>query len=95
MIPAAPVSASLSCSSRSEQSMPKDSIPRNLTGLIVTPPGNLAPTSATAVLRPTLAFGAPQMICRGSSAALILTLQTRKRSALGCCTDSRISPTTI
>ena len=41
---------------------------------------------------PTRAFGAPQTICNVSPPAL--TLQTRRRSASGCCAASKISATT-
>ena len=85
--------------SLAEQSMPSLSTPRSLPTLILkglpsSPGGNSAPTMAQGTLIPTRALGAPhtmlsKLLCPTS------TLQTRKRSASGCCTASLISPTTM
>ena len=79
--------------------MPWLSTPRKLPILIKkgcpsSPGGSSAPTMAQGTLMPTRAFGAPQTIVKNSERPTS-TLQTLKRSALGCCIASLISPTTI
>ncbi len=79
--------------------MPSLSTPRNLPILILkglpsSPGGNSAPTMAQGTLIPTRALGAPQTIL-SKLPCPTSTLQTRKRSASGCCTASLISPTTM
>ncbi len=74
-------------------SMPCDSIPRSLPFLILKSPGNTAPIVATGAFIPTRTFGAPHTICNGSPEP-IFTVVTRKRSASGCCSTVRTSPTT-
>src|SRR5690242_13838123 len=80
-------------SSLAEHSMPADSTPRSLAGLIFKPPGNSAPTIASGAFRPTRALGAPQTICSGSPCPAA-TLHTFRRSASGCFSAAMISPTT-
>ncbi len=78
--------------------MPKDSTPRSfafliLNGLPSSPGGSNAPTVANGILMPGRALGAPQTTWQISS-PLPATLQTRSLSASGCCSASKISPTT-
>ena len=82
--------------------MPKLSTPRSLPtliskGLPSSPGGSAAPTSASGTLMPARALGAPQTICSGPSleCSPASTLHTRRRSAFGCCTASRMRPTTM
>ena len=91
--------SSASCSSLAEHNMPWLSTPRSCPtlmtkGLPSAPGGSSAPTRAQGTRMPTRALGAPQTIL-SSSAAPTSTLHTRKRSALGCCSAWRISPTTM
>ena len=79
--------------SEAPHSMPCDSIPRSLPFLILKSPGSTAPMVATGAFMPARTFGAPHTICRGSPEP-ILTVVTRKRSASGCCSTVRTSPTT-
>ena len=79
--------------SEAPQSMPCDSTPRSWPFLILKSPGNTAPTVATGAFIPTYTFGAPHTICNGSVVP-IFTVVTRKRSASGCCSTVKISPTT-
>ncbi len=50
-------------SSRAEHSMPKDSTPRTLAALILTP-GSSAPTSAQGTFMPAATLGAPQTMAK-------------------------------
>ena len=91
--------SSASCSSRAEHSMPWLSTPRSLPtlmrkGLPSSPGGSSAPTWAQGTRMPGRALGAPQTMVSGA-APPTSTWHTRRRSALGCCTASLISPTTI
>ena len=79
--------------SEAPQSMPCDSIPRSLPFLILKSPGSTAPIVATGAFMPTRTFGAPQTICK-VSAVPMFTVVTRKRSASGCCSTVKTSPTT-
>ena len=79
--------------SEAPQSIPCDSTPRSLPFLILKSPGNTAPIVATGAFMPTPTFGAPQTICKASPEP-IFTVVTRKRSASGCCSTVRTSPTT-
>ena len=87
-------------SSRPEHNIPWLSTPRSLPTLIMNglPPasagGSSAPTMAQGILIPARAFGAPQTICN-SWPVPASTLQTRKRSASGCCSADRICAITI
>ncbi len=89
-------------SSRAEHSMPRLSTPRSLPTLISNAAapsaagGSCAPTSASGALSPTRALGAPQTTCSRPARVCspAATLQTRRRSALGCGSASTISPTT-
>ena len=80
--------------------MPWLSTPRSLPTLIRKglPPasagGNSAPTIAQGILMPARALGAPQTICN-SWPVPASTLQTRKRSASGCCSADKICAITI
>src|SRR5689334_17934055 len=78
--------------------MPWLSTPRSLPSLIAkglpsSPGGSSAPTSAVGTLMPGRAFGAPHTML-SSAPCPASTWHTRRRSALGCCTASLISPTT-
>src|SRR5689334_13990141 len=78
--------------------MPWLSTPRSLPSLIAkglpsSPGGSSAPTRAVGTLMPARAFGAPQTMF-SSAPCPTSTWHTRRRSALGCCTASLISPTT-
>ena len=72
---------SLRPSSRSEQSIPKDFIPRTFDALIFVPSGIMVPTGAKAVMSPSRTFGAPQTIVSVSSP--VSTSQRWSLSALG------------
>ena len=90
--------SSANCSSLDEHSMPWLSTPRSLPNLIKkglpsSPGGSAAPTVAQGTRMPARALGAPHTILSGCPCPTS-TWQTRKRSALGCCTASRIRPTT-
>src|ERR1035437_9165072 len=79
--------------------MPWLSMPRNLLTLIrkgfpSSSGGNSAPTMAHGTLMPARALGAPQTIV-SNAVWPTSTVQTRRRSALGCCTVSLTSPTTM
>ena len=88
-----PEASSAIPSSRAEQSMPEDSMPRTLATLIVRLPGRTAPGRAQGTLRPAAALGAPQTICRGWPSP-ISTRQTLRRSASGCLLTSSTWATT-
>ena len=87
-------------SSRPEHNIPWLSTPRSFPTLIMNglPPasagGSSAPTMAQGILIPARALGAPQTICN-SWPVPASTLQTRKRSASGCCSADRIWAITI
>ena len=85
MIPSAssPIS-----SSAAERIIPEEVTPRSLASPSSTPPGIVAPGSATATVWPASTFGAPQTIVRGSESP-VSTVQTLSRSAFGC--GSRVS----
>src|SRR6266700_2871913 len=48
-------------------------------------PGMKVPGAENTLIRPARAFGAPQTTCTGAPPSPVSTMQTRKRSALGCC----------
>src|ERR1700682_661435 len=48
-------------------------------------PGMKVPGAENTLTRPARAFGAPQTTCTGAPPSPVSTMQTRKRSALGCC----------
>ncbi len=79
-------------SSLAEHSMPLDSTPRSLAGLIFSSP-ICAPTIASGATRPGRAFGAPHTIC-SSSPCPASTLHTCRRSASGWRTASTMRATT-
>ena len=79
--------------SEAPHSMPCDSTPRSLPFLILKSPGKTAPIVATGAFIPVRTFGAPHTICKGSPEPMF-TVVTRKRSASGCCSTVRTSPTT-
>ena len=54
----------------------------------------VVPIVATGTFCPAATFGAPQTICIGVSAP-IFTVVTFSRSAFGCCSQVKTSPTTI
>src|SRR5439155_20983706 len=88
-----PEASSESPSSFAEHSMPCDSTPRIDAGVIGTPPGSFAPTSAQGTTMPGAALGAPQTIDNGA-ALPTSTLHTVNRSALGWRSTLRSLPTT-
>ena len=78
--------------SRYDSSMPADCTPRiSPTFSTVFRPGMWLPGGANTVFSPALAFGAPHTTLTRPSP--VSTVQTRKRSAFGCCTASTISAT--
>ena len=80
-------------SSRAEHNMPFDSRPRSFARLMTIPPGNSAPTRATATLRPARTLGAPQTICRRLVPSIV-TWHSDNFSAFGWRPHSSTSPTT-
>ncbi len=88
-----PSSLSSRSISDAPHSIPCDSTPRSLPFLILKSPGNTAPMVATGAFIPTRTFGAPHTICNGSPEPMF-TVVTRKRSASGCCSTVKTSPTT-
>src|SRR5882762_7573648 len=48
-------------------------------------PGIKVPGAENTPIRPARAFGAPQTTCTGAPPSPVSTMQTRKRSAFGCC----------
>ena len=48
-------------------------------------PGMKVPGGENTLTRPARAFGAPQTTCTGAAPLPVSTMQTRRRSALGCC----------
>ena len=73
--------------------MPFDSRPRSFARLMTIPPGNSAPTRATATLRPARTLGAPQTICRRLVPSIV-TWHSDNFSAFGWRPHSSTSPTT-
>ncbi len=76
-----PSEASARRSSLGEHSMPWDSTPRSLAALMVTSPGSVAPTTASALFNPLRALLAPHTICTGSP----LPVATRHSDSLSAC----------
>ena len=79
--------------SEAPHSIPCDSTPRSLPFLILKSPGKTAPMVATGAFMPARTLGAPHTICNGSPEP-IFTVVTRRRSASGCCSTVKTSPTT-
>src|ERR1035437_9240974 len=78
--------SSESCSSASEHSMPRLSTPRMVPmPSVMFLPGMKVPGAENTLTRPARAFGAPQTTCTGAPPSPASTMQTLKRSALGCC----------
>ena len=79
------------CSSAAEHSMPRLSTPLIVpTPSVMFLPGMKVPGGENTLTRPARAFGAPQTTCTGaprpcSFFAPVSTMQTRSRSAFGCC----------
>ena len=48
-------------------------------------PGMKVPGGENTLTRPARAFGAPQTTCTGAPPSPVSTMQTRRRSAFGCC----------
>ena len=73
------------CSSTSDTSMPRLSTPRMVpTPSVMFLPGMKAPGGTNTPFMPARAFGAPHTTCTGSPSP-VSTMQTRSRSAFGCC----------
>src|SRR5215813_1769397 len=74
------------CSSAAEHSMPRLSTPRMVpTPSVMFLPGMNVPGGENTLISPARAFGAPQTTCTGAAPLPVSTMQTRRRSALGCC----------
>ena len=74
------------CSSAAEHSMPRLSTPRMVPmPSVMFLPGMKVPGAENTLTRPARAFGAPQTTCTGAPPSPVSTMQTRRRSALGCC----------
>ena len=74
------------CSSAAEHSMPRLSTPRMVpTPSVMFLPGMKVPGAENTLTRPARAFGAPHTTCTGAPPSPVSTMQTRKRSAFGCC----------
>ena len=74
------------CSSAAEHSMPRLSTPRMVpTPSVMFLPGMKVPGGENTLTRPARAFGAPQTTCTGAPPSPVSTMQTRRRSAFGCC----------
>src|SRR3954447_22291042 len=66
--------------------MPRLSTPRMVpTPSVMFLPGMKVPGGENTLTRPVRAFGAPHTTCTGAPPLPVSTMQTRKRSALGCC----------
>src|SRR6266481_3176399 len=66
--------------------MPRLSTPRMVpTPSVMFLPGMKVPGAENTLTSPARAFGAPQTTCTGAPSSPVSTMQTRKRSALGCC----------
>src|SRR5215468_11003106 len=75
-----------SSSSASEHSMPRLSTPRMVPmDSVMFLPGMKVPGGENTLIMPARAFGAPQTTCTGAPPSPVSTMQTRRRSALGCC----------
>src|SRR6478672_2419352 len=73
-------------SSAAEHSMPRLSTPRIVpTPRVMFLPGVKVPGAENTLIRPARAFGAPQTTCTGAPPSPVSTMQTRRRSAFGCC----------
>ena len=70
-------------SSSAERIIPSEATPRSFALRSFSPPGIRAPGRATATVCPAPTLGAPQTIVRSPSPTS--TVQTRSRSASGCC----------
>ena len=79
-------------SSETERIIPSEATPRSFALRSFSPPGIRAPGWATATVWPAATLGAPQTIVRSPSP--VSTVQTRSRSALGCCSALSTLPTT-
>src|SRR5690606_28185410 len=83
--------------SSSPQSIPSETSPRIFD--LVSLKGSrlvgrqVVPTGATITFNPFLTFGAPQTLCKGSTAPIV-TVVTTTTSAYGCCAHVNTSPTT-
>ena len=66
--------------------MPRLSTPRMVpTPSVMFLPGMKVPGGENTLTRPARAFGAPQTTCTGAPPSPVSTMQTRRRSAFGCC----------
>src|ERR1700739_711681 len=66
--------------------MPRLSTPRMVpTPSVMFLPGMKVPGAENTLTRPARAFGAPHTTCTGAAPLPVSTMQTRKRSAFGCC----------
>src|SRR6476661_4666496 len=73
------------CSSAAEHSMPRLSTPLMVpTPSVMFLPGMKVPGAENTLTSPARAFGAPQTTCTGAAPSPVSTMQTRRRSALGC-----------
>ncbi len=79
-------------SSSAARIIPSEATPRSFALRSFSPPGIRAPGSATATVWPAATLGAPQTIVRSPSPTS--TVQTRSRSASGCCSALSTLPTT-
>ena len=89
-----PLADSAMPSSVAEQSIPKDSMPRNFARLIAVPLGSVAPMSAVGTRTPVRTLAAPQTMVSGSVVPTS-TVVTLSLSACGCCSTEVTKPTTI
>ena len=80
-----PSASSPSSSSETERIIPSEATPRSFALRSFSPPGIRAPGRATATVWPAATLGAPQTIVRSPSPSPVSTVQTRSRSASGCC----------
>ena len=87
-----PSGSSPTSSSEAERIIPSEATPRSFALRSFSPPGIRAPGRATATVWPAATLGAPQTIVRSPSPAS--TVQTRSRSASGCCSALSTLPTT-
>ena len=66
--------------------MPRLSTPRMVpTPSVMFLPGMKVPGGENTLTSPARAFGAPHTTCTGAPPSPVSTMQTRNRSALGCC----------
>src|SRR3954471_6074424 len=78
--------SSESCSSAAEHSMPRLSTPRMVPiPSVMFLPGIKVPGAENTLISPARAFGAPHTTCTGAVPSPVSTMQTRRRSAFGCC----------